>query len=492
MGEQGPGLVELAAGAQALEALAPADRQRARAVAVNAAERDAPLGPVLSQTAYAGRYAGALELAEEWFLPTVTAPDADPTSPTWAAGWTGLAFTYIGLGRPAEARVALDRSRTGHEREGQYGRASTVVFEILEWLVLPYAVDDLRGRERALANLVAAVERAGGIWGEQRDWVSIRLRLLEGRWDDAGFAQVETLLPQRRDAIQLSWQRRHLAWRYRERGERREAWAQIDTLLPRGVATEPGDVRFLPAVATQCVAVALALDADDLPTAHAWLEAHDRWMAWSGAVLGRAEGAALWACYYRQSGDRERADDYAQQTLAHATEPRQPLALLAAHRLLGELDTAAGRFEAATAHLDAALALAAACVAPYERGLTLLACADLHAATGNRANAEIALTEVRTICMPLGAKPALARADALVARLDATPTAPTSYPAGLTAREVEVLRLVAEGLTDAQVAEQLFLSTRTVNQHLRTIYNKLGVSSRAAATRFVTEHGLLP
>jgi DNA-binding NarL/FixJ family response regulator len=60
----------------------------------------------------------------------------------------------------------------------------------------------------------------------------------------------------------------------------------------------------------------------------------------------------------------------------------------------------------------------------------------------------------------------------------------------LSAREVEVLRLVAGGLTDADVAQQLFLSTRTVSGHLRSIYNKLGVSSRAAATRFAIENGL--
>ena len=66
-----------------------------------------------------------------------------------------------------------------------------------------------------------------------------------------------------------------------------------------------------------------------------------------------------------------------------------------------------------------------------------------------------------------------------------------AYPAGLTTREVEVLRLVAEGLTDAQVAEHLVISVRTVNKHLTSIYNKLGVSSRAAATRFAVEHHLV-
>ncbi len=65
------------------------------------------------------------------------------------------------------------------------------------------------------------------------------------------------------------------------------------------------------------------------------------------------------------------------------------------------------------------------------------------------------------------------------------------YPAGLTAREVEVLRLVAQGLPDAHIAEQLVISSRTVNWHLTSIYSKLGVSSRAAATRYAIEHHLV-
>ena len=66
-----------------------------------------------------------------------------------------------------------------------------------------------------------------------------------------------------------------------------------------------------------------------------------------------------------------------------------------------------------------------------------------------------------------------------------------TYPMGVTAREVDVLRLVAEGLTDAQVAEKLVLSPRTISSHLRSIYNKLGVNSRVAATRFAFENHLV-
>jgi predicted ATPase/DNA-binding CsgD family transcriptional regulator len=69
-------------------------------------------------------------------------------------------------------------------------------------------------------------------------------------------------------------------------------------------------------------------------------------------------------------------------------------------------------------------------------------------------------------------------------------TVPAPYPDGLTAREVQVLRLVAMGMTDMQVAEQLIISPRTVHAHLTSIYTKLDVTSRSAATRYAVEHHL--
>jgi ATP/maltotriose-dependent transcriptional regulator MalT len=70
------------------------------------------------------------------------------------------------------------------------------------------------------------------------------------------------------------------------------------------------------------------------------------------------------------------------------------------------------------------------------------------------------------------------------------PAGRSALPAGLSEREGEVLHLVAQGLTNAEVAAQLYLSPRTVDAHLRRIYDKLGTSSRAAAVRFALEHDL--
>jgi len=65
------------------------------------------------------------------------------------------------------------------------------------------------------------------------------------------------------------------------------------------------------------------------------------------------------------------------------------------------------------------------------------------------------------------------------------------YPLGLTVREVEVLRLLAKGITNTQIAQQLIISPLTVNAHVRSIFNKLDVTSRSAATRFAIEHHLI-
>jgi len=96
---------------------------------------------------------------------------------------------------------------------------------------------------------------------------------------------------------------------------------------------------------------------------------------------------------------------------------------------------------------------------------------------------EQALAVQKTVTSP---PPTLAVAQSIM------PTKPSpTYPAGLTAREMEVLRLVAQGMTNPQIAERLILSLHTVNAHVRSIYTKLEVNSRSALTRYAIEHHLL-
>jgi ATP/maltotriose-dependent transcriptional regulator MalT len=68
---------------------------------------------------------------------------------------------------------------------------------------------------------------------------------------------------------------------------------------------------------------------------------------------------------------------------------------------------------------------------------------------------------------------------------------PPQYPGGLTQREVEVLRLIAMGLSNQEIADKLVLSKRTVHAHLRSIFAKLDVTTRTAATRVAMEHKIV-
>ena len=88
-------------------------------------------------------------------------------------------------------------------------------------------------------------------------------------------------------------------------------------------------------------------------------------------------------------------------------------------------------------------------------------------------------------------KPTTAEAAPLVDKGKATTPAPLTNPAGLTTREIEVLQLLVQGLTYAQIADTLVVSRRTVNAHATSIYSKLGVSSRALAIQLALKHGLI-
>jgi DNA-binding CsgD family transcriptional regulator len=120
---------------------------------------------------------------------------------------------------------------------------------------------------------------------------------------------------------------------------------------------------------------------------------------------------------------------------------------------------------------------------PYEaarvRVLIAAACRRL----GDAEGAEMELDAAQWMLHELGAAPA--RSDLQMA---AKPSDPTG---ALTAREVEVVRLVAAGKSNRVIAEELFISAKTVDRHLSNIFTKVGVSSRAAATAWAFEHGLM-
>ena len=95
------------------------------------------------------------------------------------------------------------------------------------------------------------------------------------------------------------------------------------------------------------------------------------------------------------------------------------------------------------------------------------------------------LDAARSAFQQLGAAPELVRVEALCG-IASAPAA-----GGLTAREVQVLALVATGKTNRAIADDLFISEKTVARHVSNIFTKLGLSSRSAATAYAYEHDLV-
>jgi DNA-binding CsgD family transcriptional regulator len=123
--------------------------------------------------------------------------------------------------------------------------------------------------------------------------------------------------------------------------------------------------------------------------------------------------------------------------------------------------------------------------APYEaarvRALVGLACRAL----GDEDTAVLEFDAARSVFEELGAIPDLARVSSLM------PSAVRSDTHGLSERELEVLRLVAAGKSNREIASELVVSQHTVARHVQNIFGKLGVSSRTAATAFAFEHELV-
>jgi DNA-binding CsgD family transcriptional regulator len=158
---------------------------------------------------------------------------------------------------------------------------------------------------------------------------------------------------------------------------------------------------------------------------------------------------------------------------------------------LGLLDLTLGQPEEAVRHFQQAAALAGRMqarpmVATSHEGqaLALLALDR----PGDRRQAAVLLEEAVTTAETLGIRGLGERASALRGEL-AAPAA-RAWPAGLTGREVEVLRLIAAGRSNRAIAEALFISPNTVLRHVSNIFAKIGVTNRAEAATYATRQGL--
>ncbi|HZA24338.1 MAG TPA: response regulator transcription factor, partial [Dehalococcoidia bacterium] len=153
-----------------------------------------------------------------------------------------------------------------------------------------------------------------------------------------------------------------------------------------------------------------------------------------------------------------------------------------------------GQPSQATAHFEDALAF---CLGPHYRPEYAWACHDYAAALlgrntpGDQVRASSLIAEALSIPTELEMTPLQGRVAALKERIESQPTRASAHPDRLSEREVEVLRLIAAGRSNREIARELYISDRTVAQHVTSILNKTGAANRTEAALYAARRGLV-
>lgn len=167
---------------------------------------------------------------------------------------------------------------------------------------------------------------------------------------------------------------------------------------------------------------------------------------------------------------------------------------MANDRFLGLLSQTMGNLDQVAVHFEDSLAFCRKSGYRPELAWSCLnyaACLLERKEEGDWAMATALLDESMTISSELGMRPLVERVAALQEQSRAEPGRGPAYPDGLTQREVEVILLIALGKTDREIAEELFISFRTVGNHVRSILNKTSAANRTEAASYAHTHGLV-
>lgn len=205
------------------------------------------------------------------------------------------------------------------------------------------------------------------------------------------------------------------------------------------------------------------------------------------------------ASHFAQRGQREAAGACAEALSQMASKAGHPDALAALAQALGELALLEGDEAAAAEHLSRAVELHRTLAIPHERAQVELRAGVALAAAGEREEALERLCDAYRVASKLGARPLAAEAaqrvsdlgESVAQRLGSRAAAASADGVQLTRRELEVLRHVAIGRTNREIAQELFISQRTVDMHVRNLLGKLEVRSRVEASHRAGELGLL-
>jgi DNA-binding CsgD family transcriptional regulator len=442
-----------------------------------------------------GRYQAAIETAEEYLGDDwresgqgTVLEEIVQASVGREEGFVAIGVASANLGQPELARLAygiVEKSPISHSAHGFHVQIANTYLICLHF---PYRTLELNERVAYAERIEVRLKALSGVMNTSNvTWGYEHYLLNTGRWADL----VDLIRSKDPPRIFGFWSV-SMAARARLalcKGDYDDAADILDSLLPEGPETPPDDsIHFIPGHAHR-TAVELAIETGDLSLARDWMEAHDRWLGWSGAVSGRAEGLLVHGKIHLAEDNIDMARHYANQAMIQAGDPRQPMALIASHRFLGELDTCTGDLTAAERHLQQSLDLAEAGALPFEHALTMLALAKLRFAGGDAGEARKLASRVRRICTDLGARPTLEHAKSLLVATQQTRLPESAF--GLSNREMEVLHCLSLGMPDKDIAEELFISPRTVMNHVASILRKLDVDSRTAAAAMAVREQLV-
>ena len=171
-----------------------------------------------------------------------------------------------------------------------------------------------------------------------------------------------------------------------------------------------------------------------------------------------------------------------------------PFGVMAVDRLLGLLAHTMGNLDEALGHFEESIAFCRKHGYRPELAWSLCDSADTlkeRNGEGDREKAVSLLDESLAISTELGMSPLMERATALKEEAQSLPAETPAFPDGLTGREVEVLRLVAKGASNKEIADHLYISPNTVAHHITNILNKTGTSNRTVAAAYAAQHGLM-
>jgi DNA-binding CsgD family transcriptional regulator len=429
--------------------------------------------PVLRARCHASvaLYAGTVDLpkaaasAREALALLEKIPDADPGLVAAALSARVRADLFLGDGFDRETAMRALALEAGNPPATIDTR---VVFKLGQWLRY---IDDLEGAREHFEQ----AEQQAREEGDESSLANILLnRVIVATWagDLAGAAELAERMVDAFGQHGVGPEAGDLWSAYVD------AYAgKVESVREAAAKADPGEP-MVTALWSRCLGLA-ELAAGDMVSADRHLrdalELFDR-VAFREPAIWRVDGDAIEAAL--AAGDVDRAQERVARFEEYAARSRIPWSLAVSARCRGLVLAAQGDLDAAADALDRSLAEHERCPMPFERARTLLVQGRLQRRLKQKRRARLALDEARELFAAEGAETWLARVDEELDRV-----AVRRAPEELSATELRIAQLAADGLSNQAIAEQVFVSVKTVESNLKRAYRKLDITSRAQLAR---------